>query len=275
MRGLLSNFIDILHIIIGYQGTGYLLIVYLAAVIYLFITEKESKNRILLLYIPLIIMLIILCPIYYRIYMGRLDDSGTYYRMMWLLPITATIAYAGCKAIMVHRRIGAILVAVLIALCGKFTYTAVENTRAQNLYHIPQYVIEIADNMTQDIEGVNICAIVPLEMLFYVRQYDSDINLLYGREAVEPKWGYYDEYFELFELAEVLDWNALLEKTRSTDLGTRVVSYFVVAEDRDMMTSPEDAGLEKVMSYGGYVLYRDPIAVSEVREMLVGTSYMQ
>lgn len=271
---MISNLKDILSIIVKYEGTGFLLIVYLLAVIYLFVAEKDKRNRLLLIYVPLIIALMIVCPIYYRLYMGYLDDAGTYYRMLWLLPISVTIAYSGCKLIYRYRRVGTVLIALVIALCGGFVYREGSSSKAENLYHIPDYIVEMCDYMEQDIEGVNIYACVPLEMLFYTRQYDADICLLYGREAAEPVWGYYNEYFELFELAEELDWNVLLPKTRDTVLGTGVVSYFVVAEDRAMLQDPVTLGLEEVHRTGGYVLYKDPVAMKEVREMLVGTPYL-
>lgn len=271
---MIANLRDICNIIINYEGTGFLLILYAVAYIYLCITEKNKRNRLLLIYVPLIVMLMIMCPIYYRIYMGYLDDSGTYYRMMWLVPTSVTMAYAACKAISKHRRIGTIIICVLIGVCGSFIYTSTSSTKAQNAYHIPEYVVELCDHMEQDIDGVNVYACVPLEMLFYTRQYNSDICLLYGREAVEPTWGYYNEYFELYELAETLDWEQVLDKTRDTSLGTGVVSYFVVAEDRDMKQDPTSLGLIEVCRADGYVLLQDKIAQEEVREMLVGTPYL-
>lgn len=271
---MISNLKDIWHIVVGYQGTGFMLILYAVSFIYLIISEKEKRIRLLLVYVPLLMWLIIFCPIYYRVYMGRLDDSGTYYRMLWLIPLTVTIAYAGCKAAYKHRIIGAIVVLAAILLCGRFTYTAVENKKAENAYHVPQYVVDISNHMERDLKDVNVYACVPLEMIFYLRQYDSRICLIYGREAAETHWGYYNEMYELFELSESIDWQALLEKTRDEEMGVMACTYFVVPEDKPMTGNPEDFGLEEVYRTEGRILYRDTIAVENIREILKGTPYM-
>jgi len=271
---MISNLRDIWHIVVGYQGTGFMLILYAVSFIYLIITEKEKKIGLLLVYVPLLMWLIIFCPIYYRIYMGKLDDSGTYYRMLWLIPLSVTIAYAGCKAAYKHRIIGGIAVIAAILLCGRFTYTSVENKKAENAYHVPQYVIDLAEHMEEDIKDVNVYACVPLEMVFYLRQYDSRIGLIYGREAVESHWGYYNELYELFEVSESIDWQALLEKTRADEEGVRACTYFVVPEDRQMIGDPREFGLEEIYRTDGKILYRDTVAVEKIREMLKGTPYM-
>lgn len=257
-----------------YMGSGIYLVLYFAALIYLAIRERSGKARFAVLYLPLAILLIYLCPVYYRLYVLHLDSHGTYYRNLWMLPITVTIAYAACRLIYEHKRIGAVLISAVLIISGSFVYTSANNSKAENAYHIPGYVMALADEMEQDIPGVNVYACVPLEMLFYLRQYDSDICLVYGREAVEPVWGYYNEIYEAYELAETLDWKDVLALTRDETLGTGVATYFVVPDDRQMNGDPEDYGLEKVTSADHYILYTDPEAKAYVREILEGTPYM-
>ena len=206
--------------------------------------------------------------------MVYLDDSGTYYRMLWLLPVTITIAYGACKAIYKHRRIGLCIVAAAIVLCGGYTYRndgSATITRAENAYHVPGYVIELCEEMEQVIEGVNVYACVSTELLFYIRQYDSEIHLIYGRDAVEPKWGYYNEFYEAYELAEVVDLEHLLELTRNN--GAKVCTYFVLEDGRRLSGNPEDYGLEEVARVDKYILYKDTEAVEIIKEMFKGTVY--
>ncbi|MBR6391476.1 MAG: hypothetical protein IKS16_09075 [Lachnospiraceae bacterium] len=272
---MVDNIKDVFRVIWQYRGSGFLLVLYVIALIYLFITEKDKRNRFLVCYLPLTLLLIYLSPVYYRIYVLGIDAVGTYYRNLWMIPVAVTVVYAGCRAISAHRRAGALIVAAAIALCGRFTYTAVESVRAENAYHIPQYVCDLCDEMSQDIEGVEVYACVPLEMLFYVRQYDSSICLLYGREAVEPVWGYYDRYYEAYELAETLNWDEVLELTRSPERGIGVVTYFVVPESRDMDSDPESHGLVRITNNNGYILYKDEVASEQIREVLRGTLYVE
>lgn len=271
---MLSNLHDIFVIINEYRGSGYLIFVYAAAFVYLLFAEKRRLNRILALYIPLTLMILLLCPVFYHIYVVYLDDSGTYYRMLWMLSMTVTIAYAACNLIYRFRRLGLILITVIIIACGGYAYVDGEHAslaKAQNPYHIPQYVIELCDMMPQHIEGVNVFACVPLEMLFYVRQYDSDICLIYGRDAVEPSWGYYNEFYEAYELGVAIDLAKMLELTRNN--GARVCTYFVVKEDRKFVGDPAKMGLEKIAQVDEYILYRDNVAVEIVKEMFKGTAY--
>ena len=273
---LLSNLHDIFVITNEYRGTGFLLILYVVAFIFLFIYEKEKKRRILLLYMPLSLMVLLYFPVFYHIYVVYLDDSGTYYRMFWLLPMTITIAYGACCAIYRFRRIGIVLVCAIIALCGAYTYKQTDTTnvdKTENVYQIPQYVIDLCDYMEQDIPGVNVYACVPTEMLFYVRQYNPKINLIFGRDAVEPKWGYYNEFYEAFVLSDTINLEELLELTRGNL--DKKCTYFVIDKDRKLSGDPSKYGLDKIASVEDYVLYRDTIAVEMIREMFKGTAYEQ
>ncbi|MBQ9332900.1 MAG: hypothetical protein IJS12_01020 [Lachnospiraceae bacterium] len=272
---MVDNIKDVFRVIWQYRGSGFLLVLYLVALVYLFITERDKRNRFLVCYLPLALLLIYISPVYYRIYVLGIDAVGTYYRNLWMVPIAVTVVYAGCKAINAHRRIGAVAVCAVLVLCGRFTYTAVESARAENAYHIPQYVCDLCDQMTQDIEGVEVYACVPLEMLFYARQYDASLCLIYGREAVEPVWGYYDPCYEAYELAETLDWGEVLELTRAPERGIGVATYFVVPEGRAMDSDPASHGLTMISKNNGYILYKDEVAAEHVREVLKGTLYME
>lgn len=271
---MVDNIKDVFRIMYQYMGSGLYLALYFAALIYLFIREKDKRVRITIVYIPLAVLLIYLCPLYYRLYVLKLDSHGTYYRNLWMLPITLTIGYTACVLVYRHKLVGTAIICAALIISGSFVYTSADNSKAENAYHIPQYVIDLSAQMKQDIPEVNVYACVPLEMLFYIRQYDADICLVYGREAVEPAWGYYNEMYEEYELAETLDWTRVLSLTRDQSLGTGVCSYFVVAADRQMKGSPEEFGLQKVAEADHYILYLDPVARDQVRDILKDTPYM-
>jgi len=272
---MVDNIKDVFRELWQYRGSGFLLVLYIAALIYLLIVEKNKRNRYLVCYVPLCILLIYISPVYYRIYVLGIDAVGTYYRNLWMLPMAVTVAYASCSVIYRHRRIGALVICAVIILCGKFTYSAVESVKAENAYHIPQYVCDLVDEMDQDIEGVEVYACVPLEMVFYTRQYDSSICLIYGREAVEPVWGYENEYYDAYETAEVLEWDEVLELTRAPERGIGVVTYFVVPKDRNMDSDPAEHGLTEIARSGDYILYKDTVASEYIKEVLKDTLYME
>lgn len=274
---MIDNLRDVWNIIVQYEGAGFTLILYIASLIWLFVTEKDKRIRFSIIYLPALLLFVYICPVFYRIYVIFLDSVSTYYRVLWLIPMTVTIAYAACTVIYKHRRIGLALMIVLIVVCGRYTYSKKDPAsikKVENLYHIPGYVVELCDYMVKDIDGVDVYACVPLEMLFYVRQYDSTINLIYGREAVEPQWGYYNEYYEAFELDEVIDMEKLLDLTRNNDTG-KVCTYFVIDENRELSGEPVDFGLVEVVKVDNYILYKDTVAQEIIREMFKGTVYEQ
>ncbi len=272
---MVDNIKDVFRVIWEFKGSGWYLALYVAALIYPFITEKNKRNRFLVCYLPILLLLIYISPVYYRIYVLGIDAVGTYYRNLWMIPIAVTVVYAACMAIKAHRYIGALIVCAALVLCGRFTYSAAASVPVENAYHIPGYVCELCDSMTQDIEGVEVYACVPLEMLFYTRQYDTSICLFYGREAVEPVWGYYDPGYEAYELADTLVWDDVLALSRDPGRGIGVVTYFVVPSDRACDSDPEEHGLKLVTSSGGYDLYKDEVAAGQIREILKDTPYMQ
>ena len=57
--------------------------------------------------------------------------------------------------------------AVLVMLSGSFIYSNEFFNRAENLYHVPQSVVDICDAI--EVEGREVMAVFPAELLQYVR----------------------------------------------------------------------------------------------------------
>ena len=134
-----------------YGGNGAILLLFLASAIYLVITEESVKKKIMLGIIPLLIMAGFLLPITKIVYVAVFEDgSDTYYRLLWLIPIYVVIGYALCKLIFslkksMYQRIGIVAAVAVIAVSGSLVYASQHVTVAENLYHIPQTVIDICD----------------------------------------------------------------------------------------------------------------------------------
>ena len=83
-----------------YMGTGLILIWYLAVIVYLFMKEKRRNIRILFLHLPILILLVFFNPLFYGLY-DLFLGAETYFRLLWLLPVTCTLAYlsaGNCRA---------------------------------------------------------------------------------------------------------------------------------------------------------------------------------
>lgn len=235
-----------------YGENGYLLALFIASLIYLLIAENDYRKKIVIAIAPLIVLIGFFIP-YTRIaYVAVLSDGGdTYYRIMWLIPIGVCISYAGCKLFMNHKRIGLVLVSALIVLCGKIVYTNEYMYDAENAYHIPQVVIDVCDVISPDESEQRVRAVFPQELLQFVRQYDTNILMPYGRDIIH--WNYYNAVHEAFEKKEIINAKELLEATKQTQC-----RYIVMHESKKIDVPLDDMGLVLVDRVDGYNIYEDP-----------------
>lgn len=246
-----------------YGGNGALLILFIASAIYLVITEQSLKKKIMLGIIPLLILIGFLCPITKILFVAAFDEgSDTYYRLMWLIPMYVVIGYAACKLIFsfkksMYQRIALVLILAVIAATGSLVYASKHVQIAENLYHIPQKVIDICDVIAPADDEPRVRAAFPSELVHFVRQYDTDILMPYGREMVVTQWDYYNPVYEVMEKPEIIDAKALLEATRETKC-----TYIILSVERKIDENLENLGLKLVTTIHGYNIYMDP----EVKE---------
>ena len=241
-----------------YGGNGVLLLMFLAAAIYIVASEKDIKKKIVLGILPLVILAGFLFPVTKIVYVALFDDgSDTYYRILWLIPMYVVIGYGACKAVMnfkndAVRRGMLALILLIIAVTGSFVYANQYMSKAENLYHIPQNVIDICDVIAPEDGEPRVRAAFPSELVHFVRQYDTDILMPYGREMVVTQWDYYNAVYEVMEKPETIDATALLEATRQTKC-----RYIVLSDSRQIDQSLEELGLNAIANIDGYTIYED------------------
>jgi hypothetical protein len=250
-------------VIANYNGTGYLYILYIIALVYLFFAEKEKRLRALLLYAPLTILLVFLLPFSRQLYQSADLDAPTYFRILWLIPQGVTTVYAGCKFFQKHRRIGLLLLTVAIALTGSLVYRDHRITKAENPYHLPQVTINVCDIILEDADSSYIYAAFPMAHVYYVRQYSSRIGLVYGRDSLEGRWDKNNPVFLAMEENELIDLPRLLEATRP-----EIVNYIVIHYQRPLSDDPENYDLTLVATMNGMRIYRDEVMADYIREVI-------
>ncbi len=239
-----------------YCGTGFLPILFLICEIYLLIKEKETWKRCILVYTPLLIFVAFFVPITRQVFVAVMDEGATYYRLLWLLPMGVVIAYTACKAATRHPRVGLVIAAVVVILCGDYVYDNPNITKAENAYHIPQTVVEICDLIAPADGQPRIRAAFPSELVYFVRQYNTNIMMPFGREMVETQWDYYNPVYEVMEKPETICAQDLLEATRETKC-----SYIILATQRSIDEDLENLGVEKIATIGLYDIYADPVII--------------
>lgn len=253
--------------LLNYAGTGFLLLIYAAAFSYLLISEKDKAKRVIFVWTPGLILIAFFMPPVRYLFMRFIDKNDTYYRMLWMVPVAMTVAHAFTRICAGFKLIGLPVAAAMIILCGGNVYKSVAGplviaSKAQNEYHIPQEVIETADIIMEKEQGHRVKAVMPLDFTSYIRQYDTNIYLAYGRELIMRPDAYDELYSMLCE--EPVD----IEKMREAAV-PRQVSYYVFPKTSSFLKDPESCGLEKAGETENHVIYRDP----EELEYMSGISY--
>ncbi len=235
----------------GYIGTGMIAGLFLAAVIYLYVTEKYKPSRIMFLYIPVLTLLLYFCPPFAAI-VYRLAGEEIYYRLLWLVPIVPVLAYTAVRILMGcegKKRIWAgLAMGGMVILSGSLVYQSPHFSKAQNVYHVPRTVVEICDEITMSPQWVK--AVFPSELIQYVRQYDATICMPYGREMLVERWKFQEELFDLME-AETLDTEKIAGKADE-----KQCLYIIVSESKKQVGSFPDYGYEEFAAKEGYLIYR-------------------
>ena len=244
-----------------YTGLKLLLVLTALSWIYLLFREKDKRVRIMMVYAPIIIVVLFLFPVSRKGFVAAGLDGETYYRVLWTIPMGVITAYGACRLFADHKRIGLVVTSVLVILCGSFVYKSEYISKAENLYHIPDVVIKICDRISPDNPNARVSAVMPPELIHFVRQYDASINMPYGREMLVERWGYYNAVYEAMEKPEVVNMEELLEATRAD-----YCQYIVMARGRKTDVTPESSGLVLIDEIDGYRIYEDPVTAEIVEQ---------
>lgn len=242
-----------------YTGLKLLLALTLLAWGYLLFTEKERRIRLVLVAAPFLILILFLLPVSKMAYVAAGLDGETYYRILWTIPMGLITVYGACRFFEKHYLTGLVISAALIICCGSLIYQSVNVSRAENLYHLPNTVIEICDLLSGGEKGRYVKAVMPADLIHYVRQYDANVNMPYGREMLVPRWDYYNAVYEAMEGAEVVDVEQLLQAARE-----EYCQYFVFPAERELDRDPQECGLIFVKQVDDYLIYQDPVSMEIV-----------
>lgn len=240
---------NVVNIFRRYMGTGFVMILFVAALIYLLLNEKQKPKRIVLVYMPIIMLALYFNPLFASAFC-KIVGSEIYFRICWLMPVIVVIAYT---AVCVFGRLTgkkqflfAVAAMALMALSGKLVYSNSLYGRAENIYHVPDSVVHICDAIV--VPGREVMAVFPSELLLYVRQYSPVICMPYGREMF---MGYYNEFYDAME-RDTIDLEELVPLARE-----RQCHYIVLREEKEILGNPRDFGWEIFGRTDGYVIYRD------------------
>ena len=244
----------IMSIFKDFGGTGYYSILFVLALIYLAFSEEDKRVKTLFVYIPAVMLLLFFLPPFYMLY-NRLDE-GTYYRILWLMPMTVIIAYAGCKAIGRHVKMGVLLGSLVLIISGSYVYNSIYMSPAENMYHIPQETIEICD-MIKPAEGEErVWALFPAEQVHFVRQYTTTIQMPFGRDDLVAAWDLPHHPLYTLLLREYIPADELSELSIEN-----YCNYIILLKTMKVHGDLEEYGIELIGETENYYVYRNtPVA---------------
>ncbi|MFI3176771.1 MAG: hypothetical protein R3Y67_04650 [Eubacteriales bacterium] len=233
---------------------GYLVWLFAACLVYLWITEREKTRRFYLVFFSTAIVVLFLCPLVAYIAVRTIFDQETYYRILWLLPTYPVIAYTITKVITERKRMGIkVLLAcasvAIIAGSGVYVYGNTWFVKSENIYHLPQVTVDICDKINE--EGEWVYAVVPKELIESVRQYSENLRLPYGREMLIERWGFSHSLYDIME-ADVIVAEELASEARLYNC-----HYIVLAEYKEMDGRLEDYDYELFARVEHYTIYLD------------------
>ncbi len=240
----------------NYRGAGLYFVLFLLAVLYLFLTEKEKNLRVMLIYGALTVLGVFVFPVTSYVIMNYVMDTEIYYRQLWLIPYAATVCYAVMRLMIRTRsRIGkaAVFVAasLIIMVTGTNVFTNGNFSRAKNTMHIPQEVIHVCDAILDDDIEYILTAAFPMRLVEYTRQYTAEITTVYGREAIITRWNLPNELLELIE-APQLDAEKLATVGRSQG-----AECIVVEAIKPMNGQMQDYNYYLIESVDGFDIYME------------------
>jgi len=192
-------FLKSFQTITDYGGNGLLLLFFLGALCFVLLFEKNKEIRKLFGAYPAALLILFMIPVVPYIYCNVLGEGETFYRLLWLIPMTLVSAYATVLLLSKLKlrilKLGvAAVAAVCIAIAGNPGYQSPVMVPAQNAYQIPQEVVDLCDAIV--IPGREVECVFPHELVPYIRQYTPYIVMPYGYETMVDRWGFSNELAE-------------------------------------------------------------------------------
>lgn len=207
----------------AYYADGTFLLLAIAAFVYLYVTCEDLRYKFLL---PIFLMLIITVnPILYKFIFIKI----VYWRLFWMLPTTVLIAAAVVMLLKRQTKVwmkwGILAVAAAFIISqGQYMFSYGVFFPRSNWEKLSQETIDVCDIMLELDESPR--ALVHSRIYNEVRQYNAEIELMYGRETE----GYIRENYEpeswVYWNLKQFDGNYEYSLMMSQQLG---YNFFVVA----------------------------------------------
>ena len=228
---------------------------YIASIIYLiFHRRKHLFSH--YAKVSVIGIIIIFNPLFCGFIVRYFFSYTRYFRVLWLFPIYFVIAISATDYCAYKSRLKMIVCVILICLTGKIDFTH-NLSFADNIYKLPQEVIDICDYLKQTEEYMAGQLKISAEpyLSTFIRQYDPNIRLQFGRsstvytESVEAEMAYVQISADANEERDLF----LLTKALRNDR----CCYMVIEEGKLIHDEIYNYGFLYIDTVSGYEIYQD------------------
>ena len=240
--------------VLAYAGNGLLLLYFLASVVYLLIRERDRGVRKMMATYPIWIIVLFFLPVFPYVIIHKAGEAETFYRYLWLIPMSAVSAYATILFLdhVKFKWLRYVLgVAAMVCVCigGNPGYRSPVMVPAENAYQLPEDLIELCDYMV--IPGREVEAVFPHELVPYVRQYTPYIVMPYGYETMVDRWNFTNP------LAEEMIKDVSSAELLAAYARERGCHYIVLNKDHYVDGELADYDYEPVYRTKQYLVYRN------------------
>lgn len=240
-----------------YFGNGVYLIFYVLALVFLF-KKRPDLKKILLLPMCVLFFLFALPKTSHFILSYMFEGGGIYWRYFWLLQINLIIAVAVVEMIEIKKeKRGQRLLVILgiLIVSGSFIFNQDNFQKAENPYKIPDEVVEICDLIKADAGEAYLLedlTVAPASLAGWIRMYDGDICLLYGRYSSYT----YTKNEDTEEIDEYLSQRSgnvedVLDKIEKNEC-----TYLIVQSDMELQEEAEVREYILLGETSHYLLYK-------------------
>ena len=242
-----------LEIIKLYSGNATFMLMFVLSLVYLWVFEKDKVKKAVLVVMSVVLLVLFVFPLFSHFFMDRMDEAGTYYRFLWLIPTSIVSGYTVFHILdrfknRFVKTVAFAVVTVCVLIGGVFMYESPAFFDSTNAYQIPQCVVDMCDDMI-------VCereyeAVFPDEILQYPRQYTTYITMPYGFEMLQFGHGQNDDIHDEM-LKDTLD-----VKTLTKLCEDRHIHYIVINNNKNLNGNFADCNYEFVGIYGDYSMYK-------------------
>lgn len=240
-----------------YFGKGVYFIFYLTALFFL-LKKRPDLKKILLLPVSILLFLFLFPKTSHFIMSYMFEGGNIYWRYFWLLQINLIIAVAVVEMIEIKKeKRGQRLLVILgiLIVSGSFIFNQDNFQKAENPYKIPDEVVEICDLIKVDAGEAYLLedlTVAPASLAGWIRMYDGDICLLYGRYSSYT----YTKNEDTEEIDEYLSQRSgnvedVLDKIEKNEC-----TYLIVQSDMELQEEAEVREYILLGETSHYLLYK-------------------